>query len=231
MAAVSPLRHSSRTYERVRVITIAIIEDNRLVRDGMADMLNAVADMEVVLATASLEAERLRGAAPRVVLLDIGLQATDCLRAAKMVRSEVADASVIVMDLVPAHEEISQLVDAGVAGFILKDATVDEFVATIRAVARGERALPRLMTRTLFSQIAERAVDKAGTAALQNVRLTPREHEVIAAIADGLSNKEISQRLNIASHTVKSHVRNVMDKLALHTRLQIAAYVRRDGNS
>jgi len=111
-----------------------------------------------------------------------------------------------------------------VAGFILKDATVDEFIDTIRTVARGERVLPQLMTRTLFSQIADRAVERAGAAALQTVRLTPREHEVIAAIAEGLSNKEIGQQLNIASHTVKSHVRNVMDKLVLRTRLQIAAY-------
>jgi two-component system nitrate/nitrite response regulator NarL len=80
------------------------------------------------------------------------------------------------------------------------------------------------MTGTLFSQIARFAVGRGRDAVLDAVRMTPRENEVIALIALGMSNKEIAQQLNIATHTVKSHVRNVMDKLALHSRLQIAAY-------
>jgi two-component system nitrate/nitrite response regulator NarL len=80
------------------------------------------------------------------------------------------------------------------------------------------------MTGTLFSQIATVAVKRGREAALESVRMTHREREVIALIAVGLSNKEIAQRLNIATDTVKSHVRNVMEKLALHSRLQIAAY-------
>jgi two-component system nitrate/nitrite response regulator NarL len=80
------------------------------------------------------------------------------------------------------------------------------------------------MTGTLFSQIAKVAVKRGRVAALEAVRMTQREREVIALIAVGMSNKEIAQRLNIATDTVKSHVRNVMEKLALHTRLQIAAY-------
>jgi len=94
------------------LITVAIIEDNRLVREGMADMLDAVPDMEVVLATTSFQSEELRAAKPRVVLMDIGLQADDCLDAAAAVRREIPDANVIVMDLMPVHEEIAQLVDA-----------------------------------------------------------------------------------------------------------------------
>jgi two-component system nitrate/nitrite response regulator NarL len=80
------------------------------------------------------------------------------------------------------------------------------------------------MTGTLFSQIAQVAVKRGRATALEAVRMTQREREVIALIAVGLSNKEIANRLNIATDTVKSHVRNVMDKLALHSRLQIAAY-------
>jgi two-component system nitrate/nitrite response regulator NarL len=80
------------------------------------------------------------------------------------------------------------------------------------------------MTGTLFSQIARAAVGRGAESAFEAVRMTQREREVIALIAEGLSNKAIAQRLNIATDTVKSHVRNVMDKLALHSRLQIAAY-------
>ena len=206
------------------VITVAIIEDNRLVREGMTDMLNELADVEVVLAATSLETSRLKQANPRVVLLDIGLQDRNCLNVAKTMNAEMADSRVIVMDLLPVHEQIAELVNAGVAGFILKDATFDDFVGTIRSVADGVRVLPPRMTGTLFSQIAHIAVRRGRAAPLDAARMTPREREVIALIAAGRSNKEIAAHLHIATDTVKSHVRNVMDKLALHTRLQIAAY-------
>ena len=206
------------------MITVAIIEDNRLVREGMRDMLNELPDVEVVLAATSVEAELLKEMNPRVVLLDVGLQDRNSLRLAETVKKEMADSRVIVMDLLPVHEEIAEFVNAGVAGFILKDATFEDFVDTIRSVAEGAQVLPPRMTGTLFSQIAQVALKRGRTAALEGVRMTHREREVIALIAVGLSNKEIATHLNIATDTVKSHVRNVMDKLALHSRLQIAAY-------
>ena len=206
------------------MITVAIIEDNRLVREGMTEMLNELPDVTVVLAATSVEHEMLMKAMPRVVLLDVGLQDKNSLRLAEAVQKEMSEARVIVMDLLPVHEEIAEFVNAGVAGFILKDATFEDFVGTIRSVADGARVLPPRMTGTLFSQIARAAVDRGTEAALEAVRMTQREREVIALIAEGLGNKAIAQRLNIATDTVKSHVRNVMDKLALHSRLQIAAY-------
>ncbi len=206
------------------MITVAIIEDNRLVREGMTDMLNELPDVRVVLAATSLETDQLKEANPRVVLLDIGLQDTNCLTLAETVKADMADTHVIVMDLLPVHEELAQFVNAGVAGFILKDATFDDFVGTIRSVAGGARVLPPRMTGTLFSQIARAAVARDSKHAIEAVRMTPREREVIALIARGQSNKEIAAELNMATHTVKSHVRNIMEKLALHSRLQIAAY-------
>jgi DNA-binding NarL/FixJ family response regulator len=208
----------------IAVITVAIIEDNRLVREGMTDMLNELPDVKVVLAATSLDASMLKETKPRVVLLDVGLQDRNSLRLAESLKKEMADSRVIVMDLLPMHEEIAEFVNAGVAGFILKDATFEDFVGTIRSVADGARVLPAPMTGTLFSQIARVAVNRGREAALEAVRMTQREREVIALIAVGLSNKEIAHRLGIATDTVKSHVRNVMEKLALHSRLQIAAY-------
>jgi DNA-binding NarL/FixJ family response regulator len=214
-------------YRPEAVITVAIIEDNRLVRGGMTDMLNELPDVEVVLAATGLETARLKEAKPRVVLLDVGLQDSHCLSVAKAMKSEMSDSRVIVMDLLPVHEEIAELVNAGVAGFILKDATFEDFVETIRSVADGARVLPPRMTGTLFSQIAQVAVQRGRAAAVDAVRMTAREREVITLIAAGNSNKEIARQLSIATDTVKTHVRNVMDKLALHTRLQIAAYAHR----
>jgi len=210
------------------MISVVLIEDNRLVREGMTAMLNQTTDFRVVAAGPSGDPALLRETQPQVILLDVGLWDDDSLRVAETVRKESPESKVIIMDLLPIHEDIVEFVNAGVSGFILKDATFDDLVSTIRSVADGAHVLPPEMTSTLFSQIAREAVEKGrAAAAIEAVRMTAREREVIELIGEGLSNKEIAARLTIATHTVKSHVRNVMEKLALHTRLQIAAYAHR----
>ena len=213
------------------MISVALIEDNRLVREGMTALLNKTTDFRVVAATQSADTEMLRAASPEVVLLDVGLWNDDSLRVAAKVREELPDAKVIVMDVLPIHEDIAEFVNLGVSGFILKDATLEELVGTIRSVAEGAHVLPPQMTSTLFSQIASHAVVPGRVRAMDANRITAREREVVALIGEGQSNKEIAAQLGIASHTVKSHVRNVMEKLALHTRLQIAAFSRQRADS
>ena len=212
------------------MITVAIVDDNRLVREALAAMLGRLPDVQVV-AAASANAEVLDRETPDVLLLDAGLGDEDSLSVAAAITKRRSGTKVVIMDLMPTNEDIVQFVNAGVAGFVLKDATFDEFVATIRAVAAGDKVLPPRMTETLFSQIALGGDARGRERVLEDVRMTRREREVIELIGEGLSNKEIAQRLNIAAHTVKSHVRNVMEKLALHTRLQIAAFARRDGSA
>jgi len=209
-------------------ITVAVVDDNRLVREALASMLSGVPDLIVVAAAVADEAF-MQHTNPDVVLLDVGLADDDSLTVATALVKRFPSAKIIVMDLLPMSDDIMQFVNAGVCGFMLKDATFDEFVATIRSVAGGDKVLPPRMTQSLFSQIAKVVEAAEPARIIDEVRMTKREREVIELIGEGLSNKEIAQRLNIASHTVKSHVRNVMDKLALHTRLQIVAYVRRDG--
>jgi DNA-binding NarL/FixJ family response regulator len=213
------------------VISVALIEDNRLVREGIAALLNQLPDLKVVSGEASGDTALLREVNPQVVLLDLGLGNGDSLRVADKVKKEFPESKVIVMDLLPVYEDIVEFVNAGVSGFIMKDATLDDLVTTIRSVAKGAHVLPPQMTGTLFSQIARDAVARGRPEALESVRMTPREREVINLIAEGLSNKEIAGRLNLAAHTIKSHVRNVMEKLTLHTRLQIAAYAHDDGRT
>lgn len=207
-----------------RPIAIALIEDNRLVREGITALLGQFADLKVAYGHASDVAAPLRSATPQVILLDIGLRRGDSLHVAGRLRRDFPDAKIIVMDLLPAYEDVVEFVNAGVSGFILKDATVDDLVNTIRLVAGGASVLPPEMVNTLFSRIAREAVSRSPAKAMESVRMTPRERQIINLIAEGLSNKEIAARLHVATHTVKSHVRNVMEKLALHTRLQIAAY-------
>jgi DNA-binding NarL/FixJ family response regulator len=211
-----------------KLISVAIIDDNRLIREALTAMLNRLPDVEVVaadVAGATLPA----GTNPRVLLLDVGLRDQDSLRVATALRADYPDAKIIVMDLLPVNEEIREFINAGVSGFVLKDCTFDEFVETIRLVAAGENVLPPRMTESLFAQIAREAGVQERAHVAEDVRMTRREREVIVLIGEGLSNKEIAQRLNIATHTVKSHVRNVMEKLELHTRLQIAAHAHREG--
>ena len=207
-------------------ITVAIIDDNRLVREALASLLGRLPDLHV-LAAATASPAFLAEAMPHVVLLDVGLGDEDSLKVATAIRDAAPTAKVVMMDLIPVNGEIIEFVNAGVCGFVLKDATFEEFVATIRAVAAGEKVLPPRLTESLFSQIAQEVDSRGREHVLEDVRMTRREREVIELIGEGLSNKEIAQRLNIATHTVKSHVRNVMEKLALHTRLQIAAYSHR----
>ena len=209
--------------------TVAIIEDNRLLRETLAAMLGRLPDVRVV-ATAVADMSLLAAVKPQVLLLDVGLGEHDSLEVATEFVRDHPDAKVIIMDLIPMHDDIAAFVGAGVSGFVLKDATIDEFVNTIRSVAAGEKVLPPRLTESLFSHIARDAgTPGAGPAALhEDARLTRREREVINLIGDGLSNKEIANHLNVATYTVKSHVRNVMEKLALHTRLQIAAFTHKD---
>ena len=220
----------NKLHVMARTVPIFLIEDNRLLRDGLSAMLTAQG--LTVVATARSGEEALREVArvkPQVVLLDSALADRDSARFVKEVREAFPEVKVIVMGLLPAHEDFVEFVQAGVSGFILKDATIEVFVATILAVADGVSVLPSMMASTLFSHVAAQALARGRRGAKAAVRMTVRERQVIETIADGLSNKEIADRLGIATYTVKSHVHNILEKLALHTRLEVAIYAHDQG--
>ncbi|HWZ28301.1 MAG TPA: response regulator transcription factor [Gemmatimonadales bacterium] len=207
-------------------ILVLVIEDNRLVREGLAALLSAQPDFTVVAAAEGGNAGLLqvRETKPNVVLMDATLGSNDSHRLVESVRKEAPDSKVIVMDLLPAQEDVIGFIKAGASGFIVKDATIDDFIKTIRSVADGADVVPPALTATLLSHIVDQAVTRSTAAVLESVQLTNREREITSHIADGMSNKEIAQRLNIATYTVKSHVHNILEKLALHSRLQLAAH-------
>ena len=216
-----------------RRILVLVIEDNRLVREGLAALLNAQPDFKVIAAAEGGNAGLLqvREVKPHVVLVDATLGSHDSHRLVESVRKEVPESKVIVMDLLPAQEDVIAFIKAGANGFIVKDATLEEFVKTIRSVADGADVVPASLTGTLLSHIVDQAVTRSTEAVLEAVQMTKREREITSLIADGLSNKEIAQRLNIATYTVKSHVHNILEKLALHSRLQIAAHAHRSSSA
>ena len=135
-------------------IWVAIIDDNRLVREALTAMLNRLTDIRVVSSDVA-DSASLAATKPDVLLLDVGLRDQDSLRVAATLRQENPNAKIIVMDLLPVNEEIREFVNAGVSGFVLKDASFDEFLTTIRSVAAGTKVLPPRMTESLFSQIAK----------------------------------------------------------------------------
>jgi DNA-binding NarL/FixJ family response regulator len=210
---------------------LVVIEDNRLVRDGLVAVLDAQPDFKVVAAAEGGNASLLqvRETQPHVVLVDAALGNHDSHRLVESVRKEAPQAKVIVMDLLPAHEDVIAFVRDGASGFIVKDATIDDFIRTIRSVAEGANVIPPTLTGTLLSHIVDQAVTRGTAGAMEAVRMTKRERGITELIAEGLSNKEIAQRLNIATYTVKSHVHNILEKLALHSRLQSAAHAHRAG--
>ena len=211
----------------MKKIRILLIEDNRLLRDGLTIMLKKQKDMDVVATIGNGEniLSILKKYKPEVLLLDLGLRDRSSLNLVKTVNKNSPDAKIIVMDLIPMQTDVFEFVQAGVSGFIMKDANVLDFLKTIRSVAKGLQVLPSNLTESLFSQIVNHAVNGSKPSALlEAVRMTKRERQVIELISEGHSNKEIAQKLHLSTYTVKSHVHNILEKLALNSRVQIAKY-------
>jgi DNA-binding NarL/FixJ family response regulator len=211
----------------MKKISILVIEDNRLLREGIAIILKKQPDMHVVATVGNGENILLMMGKikPNIVLLDLGLRNQNSFQIVKSTKQNFPEIKIIVMDLIPLQADVFEFVQAGVSGFILKDASIAEFLKTIRSVYQGLQVLPPHLTGSLFSQIVEHAINGSKPSAIEeSVRMTKREKQVIELIADGSTNKEIAQRLHLSTYTVKSHVHNILEKLALNTRVQIAKH-------
>lgn len=218
--------HGSIPLEIMENIRLLVIEDNRLLREGMISMLSKQAGIEL-LGASGVRAHnigKIMEFEPNVILLDLGLRSHNSLRVVRMLKDKFPEANVIAMYLSPVKADFVQFVQAGANGFIMKDATVDVFIQTIWAVARGEKMLPPEMSESLFCEIAEDAGKANVRVFKEELLITPQELEVLKLINEGFSNKEIGISLNISHYTVKTHVYNIMDKLSLHTRLEMAGY-------
>ena len=210
----------------MKKIRLLLIEDNRLLRDGIFSILKFHKDIVIIAASGDGKNSlaKIQQLKPNVVLLDLGLRSQNSLHVVEIVKKEFPQAKIIVMDLAPVQADILQYVKAGADGFILKDASLNDFLITIRTVSEGSTVLPPLLVDSLFSQIVDHAVREGKPKLKEAVRMTKREREVIQFLGDGMSNKEIGQKIRISTYTVKSHIHNIMEKLALHTRLEIANY-------
>ena len=210
----------------MKKIRLLLIEDNRLLRDGITSIVKSQKDIHIIAASGDGKNTllRIKQLKPNIVLLDLGLRSQNSLHVVEIVKKEFPEARIIVMDLAPVQADILQYVKAGANGFILKDTSLKEFLITIRSVAEGSTVLPPVLVDSLFSQIVDYAIREGDPLLKESVKMTKREREVIILLGEGLSNKEIAQKIHVSTFTVKSHIHNIMEKLALHTRLEIANY-------
>jgi DNA-binding NarL/FixJ family response regulator len=210
----------------MKKIRLLLIEDNRLIRDGILGILKPHKDIIIIAASGDGKNTlvKIKQLKPNIVLLDLGLRSQNSLHVVEIVKKDFPEAKIIVMDLAPVQADILQYVKAGANGFILKDASLNDFLITIRTVADGSTVLPATLVDSLFSQIVDHAVREGKSKLTNSVRMTTREREVIGLLSEGMSNRVIGQKIHISTYTVKSHIHNIMEKLALHTRLEIANY-------
>jgi DNA-binding NarL/FixJ family response regulator len=209
----------------MKKIRLLLIEDNRLLREGILSILKPHKDIIIFSSgDGKNPLEKIRKSKPNVVLLDLGLRSQNSLHVVEIVKKEFPRAKIIVMDLAPVQADILQYVKAGANGFILKDTSLDDLLVTIRTVSKGATVLPPLLVDSLFSQIVDHAIREGKFKLDGAVKMTKREREVIGLLSDGLTNKEIAQKIHTSTFTVKSHIHNIMEKLALHTRLEVANY-------
>ena len=208
------------------MIDVVIVSEIRVHREGLARLLEDEPGVAVVgQAAAAREAVALVAERrPRIVLLDAVGETRSIARALRDASSET---NVVVVGLASTDEDVVAWAEAGVIGYVDRDASRTELVETVHSVARGEAPISPRLAATLLRRVATLAGGHAAPAT--DVRLTKRELEIVALIDEGLSNKAIAQRLCIELPTVKNHVHNVLDKLNVRRRSEAAALVRRRG--
>ena len=212
-------------------IRVVVVDDQALVRRGFAMVLGHQGDIDVVAeAGTGLEAiEVARTHRPDVILMDIRMPKLDGLEAtARIIEEADWPVRVLILTTFEPDEYVYRALRAGASGFVLKDIPPEELPTAVRTVADGGALLAPSITRRLIGQFAKRlAVDTATSGRLG--RLTDREREVLAAIARGSSNAEISDELFIGAATVKSHVSSILTKLGLRDRAQMVVFAYESG--
>ncbi|MFB8183479.1 response regulator [Streptomyces sp. NPDC055966] len=218
------------------VIRVLVCEDQALVRAGFVTILSAQPDMEVVgEAVDGREAVRsTHELKPDVVVMDVRMPLLDGIEATRRLAGpdSASPAKILVVTTFNVDEYVYEALRAGASGFLLKDAPPPELINAVRVVAGGESLLAPAVTRTLIGRFAERVRPSAAPASPERERLkvlTPREHEVLLLISEGLSNAEIAIELVISHETVKTYVSRILTKLDLRDRVQAVVLAYRAG--
>lgn len=208
-------------------VTVAVVDDQRLVREGLLTMLRLMPEVEIVGAAGDgLQAlELVADRRPAVVLMDLRMPRCDGVEATRRILDEYPSTRVVVLTTYADDESIFGALQAGARGYLTKDAGPEELLRAIQTVHAGQALLdPIVQTRLLdrFGKGPPRPASPAPDG------LTPREIEVLGLIAQGLSNRQIQERLSVTEATVKSHVNSILAKAGLRDRAQAVSYAFRN---
>ena len=207
-------------------IRVLVADDHALFRRGLRAMLELEGDIEVVgEAGDGLEAVALtEELVPDVVLLDVRMPRSTGIEACQAIRDRVPAAKIVILTGSDEESDLFEAVRAGANGYVLKDVTGDQVALGIRAVYSGDSLISPSMASKLLAEFAVMRRRDNGEANTAVPKLTEREVEVLGLVARGMANREIGKQLFISENTVKNHVRNILEKLQLHSRMEAVMY-------
>jgi len=215
----------------VNKIRVLIADDHQVVREGLSAVLKIKEDIEVVgLAKDGLDAvEKARQLLPDVVLMDISMPRMNGVEATREIKRENPHIGVVVLTMYDEEDYIFDLVKAGATGYLLKDADSTQIAKAIRAVAHGESLIHPTVASKILTEFSLLAQGKGRKPGRLEHDLTDREITVLRLVAEGKTNKEIANDLDLSEKTVKNHVRNIFHKLHVYDRTQAAIHAIRKG--
>lgn len=213
-----------------QAIRILLADGHALFREAVKVVLESEQGLEVVAEAADgleavAEATRVR---PDLVLVDLNLSNCDGIRATDLITEQVPDCRVVILADEEDERSLVDAVEAGASGYLTKESPLAELINATRAIHAGETLIPRMMLGPLLSHLILRRRDQ-DEALRRMARLTKREREVLALLAEGGNNSAIAQALVISPQTARTHVQNVLAKLGVHSRLEAAAFVMQNG--
>jgi DNA-binding NarL/FixJ family response regulator len=218
-SAASP--DASRPAEPIRTM---IVDDHALFRRGLEMVLDEEPDIELV-GQASDGAEAVEKAAeslPDVVLMDVRMPRSNGIEACRAMKEAAPSAKIVILTISDEEEDLFEAIRAGASGYLLKDIPLDEVADTVRAVHGGQSLINPSMAGKLLTEFATLAKrdDEERAQELPAPRLTEREMQVLKLVARGMNNRDIAKELFISENTVKNHVRNILEKLQIHSRME-----------
>jgi DNA-binding NarL/FixJ family response regulator len=213
-------------------IRVMIVDDHALFRRGL-EMVLADEDGIELVGEASDGAEAVAGAAeslPDVVLMDIRMPRSSGIEACRAMKAAAPSAKIVMLTISDEEEDLFEAIKAGASGYLLKDIPLDDVAGSVRAVDGGQSLINPSMASKLLSEFATLA-KREGTDRGEQVlapKLTDREMEVLKLVAKGMNNRDIARELFISENTVKNHVRNILEKLQIHSRMEAVMIAVRD---
>lgn len=209
-------------------IRILLIDDHSLFRSGVRQLLQTEADLEIVAEAADgLDGiKRAKEHRPDVALLDLNMPGLSGLETLQLLVQDLPGCAVIILTVSEESDELAQALRDGARGYLIKNIEAEALINAVRRAARGEAVIADIMTDKLVAQFRAQTAMPAHSAPSISDRdkLTSREREIVQCLARGESNKEIARHLDVAESTVKIHVQNILKKLNLTSRVQVAVY-------